>query len=58
MNRLFEYFLERRRAKLKEESDFQKYLLCGMALQNGVCQHNCCDCAFNVAVRIEEVKKE
>ena len=45
---LFKSFLENKREERKEKSNELKYMLCGIAHQNGVCTHICASCAFKV----------
>lgn len=45
---LFKSFLENKREERKEKSNEHKYMLCGIAVQNGVCTTICRTCAFRV----------
>lgn len=46
--KFIDYLIELKREQRKRDSDLQKYMMCGMALQQAVCEGKCFQCAWRV----------
>ena len=46
--KIIDDLIELKREQRKRDSDLQKYMMCGMALQQNVCEGKCFQCAWKV----------